>query len=316
MSNPEDPAGDRAEQTMPPGQAAATSAAGGESLSQVPLEALEPGRCQPRRALNRAGLAELADSIRAQGIIQPLVVRPAVGGTGGKYEIIAGERRWQAARIAGLKSVPVIVRHASDRDALAMALIENLQREDLNAVDQAIAIKRLTDEFELTHKAVAEAVGRSRSTVTNLLRLLELHPEVQAMLARGELEMGHARALLALDRARQARVGSRAAAHDLSVREVERLVQRILARAAAGPPAHRPSADMDTRWFLELLTRELGSEITIRIQKDGRRRLGIDFDSLAQLGQHLERIGDVVSRLQKTAGPRARTQKKSADAEA
>ena len=315
MSNPEDPAGDRAEQTMPPGQAAATSAAGGESLSQVPLEALEPGRCQPRRALNRAGLAELADSIRAQGIIQPLVVRPAVGGTGGRYEIIAGERRWQAARMAGMQSVPVIVRHASDRDALAMALIENLQREDLNAVDQAIAIKRLTEEFELTHKAVAEAVGRSRSTVTNLLRLLELHPEVQAMLARGELEMGHGRALLALDLARQARVGRRAAARNLSVREVERLVQRILARTA-GSTAQRPSADMDTRWFRELLTRELGREVTIRIQKDGRRRLGIDFDSLAELGQHLERIEDVVSRLQKTAGPRARTQKESADAEA
>jgi ParB family chromosome partitioning protein len=266
--------------------------------------------------LNRAGLAELADSIRAQGILQPLLVRPAVDGAGGEYEIIAGERRWQAARMAGMQSVPVIVRHASDRDALAMALIENLQREDLNAVDQAIAIKRLTEEFELTHKAVAEAVGRSRSTVTNLLRLLELHPEVQAMLARGELEMGHARALLALDLARQARVGRRAAARNLSVREVERLVQRIRARAAAGSTAQRPSADMDTRWFQELLTRELGREVTIRIQKDGRRRLGIDFDSLAQLEQHLERIEDVVSRLQKTAGPRARSQKESVDAEA
>lgn len=280
-----------------------------ESLQRIPLDSLTPGRFQPRRDVSRSALTELANSIRAQGVIQPLIVRPAKGGSDGEYEIIAGERRWQAARLAGLTTVPVIVRESSDRDALALALIENLQREDLNAVDQAVALKRLTEEFSLTHKAVAEAVGRSRSAVSNLLRLLELHPDVQAMLTRGQLEMGHARALLSLDDKWQLRVARRAAARHLSVREVERIVQQLAARDGASPGTKRRTVDMDTRWFQELLTRDLGQQVAIRMQKDGRRRLGIDFESLDQLKDALEHIRDIVARLQNTAGPRARAKR-------
>jgi len=208
------------------------SAAKQEELRDVPLELLQPGKYQPRTRMDQEALGELAASIKAQGIMQPILVRPIAGE---RYEIIAGERRWRAARIAGLATVPVLVRAVPDRQALAVSLIENIQREDLNPLEEAAGIQRLVHEFEMTHAAAAEVLGRSRSAVTNLLRLLELAPPVRDLLADGKLDMGHARALLPLPVARQIELAREAAARGLSVRDVER-------RAIADPPGHRRAA--------------------------------------------------------------------------
>src|SRR5438477_7789460 len=231
-----------------------------ETLATIDTARIRPGRYQPRTRMDEQALKELSDSIRAQGLLQPVVVRPHDGG----YELIAGERRWRAAQMAGLAQIPAVVRDVPDEAALVMALIENIQREDLNPMEQATAVQRLVDEFKMTHEQAAEAVGRSRSATTNLLRLLRLARPVQEMLMRGALEMGHARALLALDGARQIELASRIAARELSVRETEALVQRLL-RAPA--QRRRSRSDRDLARLEEQLSERLGTTVEIRASR-------------------------------------------------
>jgi ParB family transcriptional regulator, chromosome partitioning protein len=273
---------------------------------EVTVEELMPGRFQPRRQLGEPGLAELADSIREQGVLQPLVVRPRAAGNGpARYEIVAGERRWRAAKLAGLTTVPVVVRELDDQSALAVALIENLQREDLNPLDQAESLARLAREFGLTHDQAAKAVGRSRASVSNLLRLLDLHDDVKAMLAGGEIDMGHGRALLALDPDRQVAMARQVRAKGWSVRQVEEAVRRLL----GGDTAERPEKlqlDLQTRWLQQQIAKESGQKISIRPAKGGTYRLNIGFGELEQLQQALRRIQELVGQVRETAGPRAR----------
>ena len=210
-----------------------------ERLERLPLGQLMRGKYQPRRDIQPEALEELADSIRAQGVMQPIVVRP-VGKD--RYEIIAGERRWRAAQLAELDVIPAVIRHVSDEVALALALIENIQRENLNAIEEAIALKRLGDEFELTQQQIADAVGKSRTQVANLLRLLALDPEVQTLLERGDLDMGHARALLSLTSAQQRQVAHEVVNKDLTVRDTEALVKKVQTNQAPAPTAKQEQA--------------------------------------------------------------------------
>ena len=264
----------------------AAPARGEEELVQLPVEAVRPGKYQPRTRIDEASLAELADSIRARGVIQPIVVRPAGDSA---YEILAGERRWRAARIAGLARIPAVVRDVTDDAALGIGLIENIQREDLSPLEEASGLKRLIDEFRLTHEEVARAIGRSRAGVTNLLRLLELAPPVQALLQEGKIDMGHARALLALSKQRQIELAHRIAQKGLSVREAERLVNQ-----AAGParPAHRSAAraDADTRRLQEELSESLGASVRIKPRRGGRGSVVIDYASLDELQGLLRKL--------------------------
>lgn len=253
--------------------------ASGESLKELPIDALQPGKYQPRTRMDQEALAELADSIKAQGVMQPILVRP-VGG--GRHEILAGERRWRAARIAGLTAVPTLVREVPDRQALAVALIENIQREDLNPLEEASGVRRLIDEFGMTHAQAAEAVGRSRSGVTNLLRLLELAPPVREMLQQGKIDMGHARALLALPAVRQIEVARAALSKGLSVREVERQV----AMALRGPVKKitRARPDRDVARLEEDLSNQLGTGVSIRTSgAKGAGKITIAYRNLDQL---------------------------------
>ena len=258
-----------------------------DSLRTLPIEQLQPGKYQPRSHMDPERLSELADSIRSQGLIQPIVVRPVAGG---RFEIIAGERRWRAAQLAALREVPVVVRAADDHAALAMALIENIQREDLNPLEESQALKRLVDEFGLTHQQAAEAVGRSRAAVSNLLRLLELPAVIRGFVERGELEMGHARALLTLPEAQAVALARQAAADGWTVREVERRAA-ALARGAKAPsrPARKP-ADAD----VAALERELGEVLNARVSvqpgRGGRGKLVVAYHSLDELEGILERI--------------------------
>ncbi len=257
----------------------------GEPLRHIPVERIRRGPWQPRRDFDPAALEELAASIRAQGVLQPVVVRPA----GDAYELVAGERRWRAAQMAGLAEVPAVVREVDDRTAAALALIENIQRRDLNPIEEARGLARLIEEHGLTHQEAAEAVGRSRAAVSNLLRLLELDAEVRAMVERRELEMGHARALLALPPARQREAAARVVARGLSVRETERLVRRL--RAAAAPPV-RPAArrDPDVARLEQALSERLGAPV--RLEHAGRGgRIVIRYTSLEELDGILERLG-------------------------
>ncbi|UCC13878.1 MAG: ParB/RepB/Spo0J family partition protein, partial [Gammaproteobacteria bacterium] len=240
----------------PSGAAESPTATAEAGLHNIPVDLLERGRYQPRHDLRTESLEELADSIRAQGVVQPIVVRPLAGSEGGtRYEIIAGERRWRAAQLAGLQEIPAVVRDVPDEAAVAMALIENIQRENLNPLEEARALERLIDEFGMTHQQAAKAVGRSRVAVTNLLRLLDLSPEVKRMVERRELEMGHARALLGIsDAAAQLKAARKVASRGLSVRETERLVKRLSAppgdRAAPkkqDPDVVRLEADLGVR---------------------------------------------------------------------
>jgi ParB family chromosome partitioning protein len=261
------------------------AAGAGEALASLAIDALQPGRFQPRARIGQEGLAELAESIKAQGVMQPILARP-IGA--GRYEIVAGERRWRAARMAGLATVPALVRDVPDRHALAIALIENLQREDLNPLDEATGIKRLTDEFGMTHAEAAEAVGRSRAAITNALRLLELAPPVQELLREGKLDMGHARALLALPALKQIELAREAVARQLSVRQVESRVAGMAAR-----PARRPRAriDRDVARLEDELSGALGTSVTIRTgAKPGSGKLVIHYSSLDQLGALLDRL--------------------------
>lgn len=294
------------------GDSVADEGRGEDELRHLALSDLGPGRYQPRREIPNKTLAELADSIRAQGVVQPLVVRPASEAEH-KYEIVAGERRWRAARLAGLKEVPVIVRQVSDQAALAIALIENLQREDLNVVDQAQALSRLSDEFSLTHQQVADAIGRSRPAVSNLLRLLELDEKVLQLLSAGKLEMGHARALLSLEGEQQLQAAQRIVSEKMSVREVERFVKRSDAKTEAAKEEQPKTQDQETRWFQEQVKRELGQSISIQTRANGRRSLTVDFENMEQLQATLERLEKLVARLRRAAGPRVRDQNDDPD---
>jgi ParB family chromosome partitioning protein len=265
------------------------SAPSGDSLQSIAIDRLRPGKYQPRSKMDADSLAELALSIREQGVMQPILVRPVGGGS---FEIVAGERRWRAAKQAGLREIPALVRNVPDQSALAVALIENIQREDLNALEQAKGLSRLIDEFGLTHDAAAKAIGRSRSAVSNLLRLLALAPPVQSYLLGGELDMGHARALLALPVAEQASIASRIVEESLSVRDAERLVSERLnpAKRAARRKAPR-LADADTVRLASDLSERLGAVVVIEPGRKGAGRVVIRYSSLEQLDGIVERIG-------------------------
>lgn len=247
-------------------------------LKNLPIERLRPGKYQPRRDMHPEALEELAASIRQQGVMQPVVVRPIAGG---QYEIIAGERRWRAAQLAELEFIPALVRNAEDRDVIALALIENLQREDLNPLEEAIALQRLQKEFELTQQQVAEAVGKSRSSVTNLLRLLQLHKDVQRMLEHGDLEMGHARALLALPEAKQLVFARQVVAKGMSVRQTEALVRKE--QEAPAENQIKPVRDPDIARLEEQLQASLGASVKIHHSAKGKGKLEIGYSSLSEL---------------------------------
>jgi len=257
-----------------------------EALQTIPIDRLRPGKYQPRTRMDETSLDELADSIREQGVMQPILVRP-VDGAG--FEIIAGERRWRAAQRAGLREVPALVKPVPDNAALALALIENIQREDLNPLEEAQGIARLVSEFGLTHDAAAKAVGRSRSAVTNLLRLLQLAKPVQEQLANGAIEMGHARALLALSAAQQVAAAVRVVGRGLSVRETEKLVHGLLnpeKRAARKASA----TDPDTARLENDLAEALGAKVSIVAGRKGTGKLVIGYASLEQLDGIIQRI--------------------------
>jgi ParB family chromosome partitioning protein len=269
-----------------------------EELAHLPLDVLQRGRYQPRIDMRPETLEELAASIKAQGVVQPIVVRPidplAAGGSQ-RYEIIAGERRWRAAQIAGLANIPAVIRRIPDEAAIAVALIENIQRESLNPLEEARALERLITEFELTHAQAAEAVGRSRAAVSNLLRLLELAPEVGALLERRELEMGHARALLALSaRRQQAEIGLFVAKKSLSVRDTEALVRRMQQRGkeAEGATANGSAAtgDPDVRRLEQELADKLGAKVLIQHSLAGKGKLVVSYNSLDELDGILAHI--------------------------
>ena len=256
-----------------------------DALRNLPIDALQPGKYQPRTRMDQEALGELATSIKAQGVMQPILVRPVAEE---RYEIIAGERRWRAARMAGLGTVPALVRDVPDRQALAVALIENIQREGLNPLEEAAGIQRLVQEFGMTHATAAEAVGRSRSGVTNLLRLLELAPPVRELLAEGRLDMGHARALLALPVARQIELAREAAKRQLSVRDVERRAGSLA--KAPHTPAHS-RRDPDVARLEEEISDRLGTTVQIKGgAKRGAGRLVISYGSLDQLDALLGKL--------------------------
>ncbi|KAF4516677.1 hypothetical protein B566_EDAN003425 [Ephemera danica] len=260
----------------------------GDEQRNLPVDRLKPGKYQPRTQMDETSLAELAASIKAQGIMQPILVR-AIDPTPGaeRYEIVAGERRWRAAQLAGLSEIPVLVRCIPDEQALAMALIENIQREDLNPLEEAQGLQRLIDEFGLTHQQAADAVGRSRPAASNLLRLLHLKPPVQALLMAGKLDMGHARALLPVSGANQAALAQRIVQKELSVREAERLVQHLLNPPKKGAPK---AVDRDLLRLQDELSDELGASVVIRSNKKGAGRVTIDFGDLDQLEALIGRL--------------------------
>ena len=251
-----------------------------DTLAQLPVAALRPGKYQPRTRMDEASLAELAESIRARGVIQPIVVRPV---SDSQYEILAGERRWRAAKIANLERIPAVIREVPDEAALGIGLIENIQREDLNPIEEAAGLKRLIDEFKLTHEEVARAIGRSRTGVTNLLRLLELAAAVQALVQDGAIDMGHARALLAVSKARQVELAHQIVEQGLSVRDTERLVQESGQAPKAGHRAGAPRLDPDSRRLQEELSESLGAQVRLKPRRGGRGSLLIEYASLDQL---------------------------------
>lgn len=261
-----------------------TVAAGEGALRHLAIDMLQPGKYQPRTRMDQETLRELADSIKAQGVMQPILARPVAGG---RFEIVAGERRWLAARIAGLSSVPTLIREIPDQQALAAALIENIQREDLNPLEEAAGIQRLIQEFAMTHATAAAALGRSRTAVTNLLRLLELAPPVRELLAQGKLDMGHARALLALPPARQVEFAREIVAKQLSVRQVENRVGGEIRK----PAPRVPHTDRDITRLEEDLSNRLGTTVNIKAgAKKGSGKLVITYKSLDQLDALLAKL--------------------------
>jgi ParB family chromosome partitioning protein len=273
--------------------------AAGDELASLPLDLLQRGRYQPRVDMRTEALDDLAASIRSQGVVQPIVVRPV--GTPGvgeqqRYEIIAGERRWRAAQMAGLRTIPAVIRHVADNAAIAMSLIENIQREDLNPLEEARALERLIAEFGLTHQQTADAIGRSRAAVSNLLRLLELAPEVSDRLERREIEMGHARALLGLENKRkQIELAALVVSKSLSVRETEALVRRISQPQVAGASLGAASADRaldpNIRRLQDDLSEKLGAKVAIEHAKTGKGRVVVSYNSLDELDGILSHFG-------------------------
>jgi ParB family transcriptional regulator, chromosome partitioning protein len=280
------------------GTAAAPAAAAklpGDELAHLPLDLLQRGKYQPRIDMRQESLQELADSIKAQGIVQPIVVRPVgdpAPGETQRYEIVAGERRWRAAQMAGLATVPAVIRRVADEAAIAMALIENIQRENLNPLEEARALDRLISEFGITHQQAADAVGRSRAAVSNLLRLLELPPEVSAFVERRELEMGHARALLGLtQRRQQIEVGALVAKKGLSVRDTEAMVRAMLTRGSGGGNSKESKPlDPNVQRLQDELTEKLGAPVQIQHTGAGKGKVVVTYHSLDELDGILAHI--------------------------
>lgn len=248
-------------------------------LKEIPVDLIQRGKYQPRRDIDPESLQELAESIRAQGIMQPIVVRPI---SDRKYEIIAGERRWRAAQLAGLDQVPAVIRDVSDESAIAMALIENIQREDLNPIEEAASLQRLQQEFELTQQEVADAVGKSRSTIANLLRLMSLQDDVRLLLERGDLEMGHARALLALAGIQQSQAARTVVGKGMSVRQTEALVRTLQARQESPAPAPT-QLDPNIRQLQDDLSQRIGARVQIQHTAKGKGKLVLSYNSLDEL---------------------------------
>jgi ParB family transcriptional regulator, chromosome partitioning protein len=273
--------------------ASAPAAGRGDSLRTIPVDLLQRGQYQPRVDIREESLEELAKSIRAQGVVQPIVVRPiGDGGPNQRYEIIAGERRWRAAQMAGLQDIPAIIRDVADEDAIAMALIENIQREDLNPLEESRALDRLIREFELTHQEAADAVGRSRAAVSNLLRLQDLSPKVKPLLEGRELDMGHARALLAIeDPVQQYDAARQVVKGGLSVRATERLVKAMLEpKPSAKPAAAGATGDADIRRLEMDVSERLGARVRLEHSAKGPGRLVISYNSLDELDGILKHI--------------------------
>jgi len=267
------------------------SASKGPILDEIPVEWIRPGKFQPRKIMDDDALQELAASIRAQGVMQPIVLRTISGvGESLRYEIIAGERRWRATQLAGLEKIPAVIKDVNDEAAVAMSLIENIQREDLNPMEEALALQRLIEEFDLTHQEIADAVGKSRTAVTNYLRLNNLNPEVSQMLAHGDLEMGHARALLSLSFESQVKAAKEIASQQLNVRQAEAIVRKIL--ASSNNPKQSKSVDSDTRQLENSLSGRLGQNVTIQHSAKGKGKLIIKYNSLDELDGILAHFGD------------------------
>ena len=263
---------------------AASEPSGRDSLRALPLDLISPGSYQPRSFFDADRLEELAESIRHQGVIQPVIVRVSGDNT---YELIAGERRWRAAQIAGIKNIPAIIREVPDEIAIAMALVENIQREDLNPIEEATALRRLVDEFQLTHQEAGDAVGRSRPTVSNLLRLLELSGEVRELVDARHLEMGHARALLTLEPSMQARAAREVVKKGLSVRETEQLVRRM-----KNPPEQKTQAlDPDIQHLQDKLAEKLCARVKLTHNASGKGKMVIAYHSADELEGILEQLG-------------------------
>ena len=257
----------------------------GEQLKVLPVDLIQRGKYQPRRDMDPDSLQELADSIKVQGVLQPIIVRSI---SDKKYEIIAGERRWRATQLAGLDDIPVIIKDVSDESAIAMALIENIQREDLNPIEEAASLQRLQREFDLTQQEVATAVGKSRSTVANLLRLMTLEEDVRRLLEHGDLEMGHARALLALTEAEQSRGARTVVAKGLSVRQTEALVRSLVGNR--GKPAAQGKIDPNIRQLQEELSQKIGAKVLISHGPKGKGKLVLSYNSLDELDGILSHI--------------------------
>jgi ParB family chromosome partitioning protein len=280
--------------TSPDQESSAPRPPAGEELAHIPVDLLQRGRYQPRLDMRPESLQELADSIRAQGVVQPIVVRPVAAQRPGeeqRYEIIAGERRWRAAQMAGLHHIAAVIRNVPDEAAVAMSLIENIQRENLNPLEEARALDRLIREFEMTHQTAADAVGRSRAAVSNLLRLLELADEVKSLVEQRQLEMGHARALLGLVAPRQQiEVAALVARKGLSVRETEALVRRMLDRKSGDPEPEPPRKDPNVDRLERDLAGKLGAKVQLQHTTRGRGKLVISYNSLDELDGILEHI--------------------------
>ena len=276
------------ELAIPEAAAASGKSAQDKELREIPVEFVVRGKYQPRRDMHPDALEELAESIKAQGIMQPIVVRPLTEDN--RYEIIAGERRWRAAQIAGLSEVPVLIRDVEDDAAIAMALIENIQREDLNPIEEAIALSRLQKEFELTQQEVADAVGKSRTAVTNTLRLMSLGDEVKKLLEYGDLEMGHARALLPLAAMEQLETARTVVTRGLSVRQTEALVRRIQQEKEQGKKGKDKKIDPDVKRLEDELTDKVGARVAIQYNAKGKGKLVISYNSLEELDGVLAHI--------------------------
>jgi ParB family chromosome partitioning protein len=270
-----------------------------QELQKIPVDLLQRGKYQPRIDLRQETLQELADSIKAQGVVQPIIVRPIAAATGDngaqpteqRYEIIAGERRWRAAQLAGLHEIPAVIRRVPDEAAIAMALIENIQRENLNPLEEARALQRLISEFEMTHATAAEAVGRSRAAVSNLLRLLDLGEEAKSLVEHRELEMGHARALLGIDNKRQqAEIAAQVAQQKLSVRDTEALVKRLASQSSGGAAESGSRPDPNIRKLEADLSEKLGAKVQVQHSSSGKGKLVISYHTLDELDGILEHI--------------------------